>query len=149
MTVHGNNAALAQEDTRHHNAVTHHKLALQQRIQILQLDRAPGNVLQLDLAGSALRHSTTTRPTGFGALTPGLSRGLALLRDGFRLCLSHFSTPFCGNKESPHSIRKVGGTWQPSVIRGARRIIMKMHSWGSTLRSLRPLRLKSFHRKVR
>ena len=51
MTVQRDDAALLHQDPRHHDVVTHHKLALQQRVQVFQIDRMPGNVFQFHLAG--------------------------------------------------------------------------------------------------
>ena len=49
MAVQRDDTAFFHQDARHHNVVPYDKLALQQRVQIFQLDRRPGNILQFHL----------------------------------------------------------------------------------------------------
>jgi len=52
MAVFGHDTALLQEDARQHDVLPHDEMPLQKRIQVLERDRAPGNMLQLKLFGA-------------------------------------------------------------------------------------------------
>ncbi len=51
VAVLGDDAAFLQQHARQHNFLADDELALQQRIEIFERDRVPGDVLQLVLAG--------------------------------------------------------------------------------------------------
>jgi hypothetical protein len=63
VAVLGNNAPFLKKHSREHNFLTDYKLPLQQRVQIFERNRVPGNELQLRLSGSML---------GNGAMSPGM-----------------------------------------------------------------------------
>jgi hypothetical protein len=56
VAVLGDHAAFFQQHPRHHNLLTDDELPLQERVQIFERNRVPGNVLKLGLAGRMFRN---------------------------------------------------------------------------------------------
>jgi hypothetical protein len=71
MAVLGNNTSFFQQHSRQHNFLAHNELALQERVQILEWNPVPGDVLQLCLGSGvfsdgALRTRMRLRVLCFG-----------------------------------------------------------------------------------
>ena len=61
VAVQRDDAALLHENASHHNVVADDEMALQQRVQVFDRDRIPGNVFQSAFSGGALLRDRALR----------------------------------------------------------------------------------------
>jgi len=65
MAVLGYDAAFFQQHPRQHNFLTYDELPLQERVQLFERDRVPGDVLELGRARRVLGNGTLSAGVGF------------------------------------------------------------------------------------